>query len=366
MNRWLFLGLVCGLGCAYETAPDRSTALPKMVSNSLESCADTPYPELANMCRLRFAVRLSHRGEEARTWEVCTAIDSPLWRDECHFLVAEALAHHANIASALDHCALAGRYSRHCGVHIAWGKRPFSSTASPASADSARSIARTLEDISAASRDAAAPAYQRDLAVLSASFWFELYFGSGLADPTAARAVSGPLGVDARTAFAWEAVRLVGPEVGVAAKVAHVLDIWEGRRPPLRGTPLPVPCWQGRNTHPFKIDALGDAPMTHLPHYGMRFVGETEEEDLLIATLEGTYFEPRTSSGAFGPWLDDPRPRVQAAAAHLELLVQDPSAPFSDALKRTTSGWRPDRVATFLKGHNRALWRGPGDNPDCP
>jgi hypothetical protein len=196
--------------------------------------------------------------------------------------------------------------------------------------------------------------------------WFELYYGSGIADPTAARAASGMMGVDGRTAFAMEVVRQHGAGGDAQALVQRVADIWSGKTAPPRSEPLAQPCWTGRNTKPLGMAALKDARRTNLPHYGMRFIGKSEAEDLEIATIEAIYFAPESSHQSFQPWLRDPRPRVRATAAHLLLLLLPPATPLPIALAAATSDWSPNRVAIQHRGHEWPLWRGPGNGSDCP
>jgi len=357
--------MVCAVGCSSEPVVEAPPPpLPALVPDSLASCADSPYPEIADACRVRFSIDAGLKGREALTWESCAAIVSPLWRDECHFLAAGVLGRKGTIGKAMDHCVAAGRYAQNCAVHVAWIKRPFILKTSPDSVTAVQVVQESLAEMSAESRDPAAPEFQAHLDVVRSSLWFEIYYGAGVADPTAAQAAEGLMRVHARSAFAWEAVRLEGTELGTVELARRVVDIWEGRRAPSSGDPLSRPCWLGRNTQSFPAGIEGADSAAHTPHYGTRLVGATEEEDLVIATLEAAHFAPSTSSGAFTAWLEDPRSRVRTTATRLELLLSPTGATLPASLLKIASRWNAGQMES-MRGKRRPFWSGSADRAGC-
>jgi len=312
------------LGCVSEPAPVEPSvesdlpALPGPRPKDIEDCALTSFGELRDLCHLGFVVRAVLDGRKEETWEACASIERELWRDECHFLVAETLSRKGMVAEAFDHCVMTGSFASNCFNHAVWITRPLARTASPSDAGAADGIERTITKIALAARNPHTPEFQFGLDMLRTSSWFELYYGSGLADPTAARNTSGTSRLDGRSAFAWEAVRLLDADVAIADRIATVLAVWQGRKPALRGPPIPFRCWEGRNTVRREVLKQSRGPMAHTPHDGLRLVGESEEEDLAIATMEAAFFDIKTSAGTFTVQLSDPSPRIRLTAERLE------------------------------------------------
>ena len=171
--------------------------------------------------------------------------------------------------------------------------------------------------------------------IFRSRLWFNLYLGTGVADPGPAIAASGDLGPYARGAFALEAVRLLAATEGVARTQIPqlVTDIWRGDVPPPTGAALPIRERHGRYNSP--IPAPHELESSRIPVYGggMRLVGSGLDEDLTIAMLEGLYFQPDTPADIFLPYVDDPRQRVRWTAARLFRLCSPRQVVMEQELK---------------------------------
>ncbi len=302
----------------------------------LTACAREPYPELAIGCRVEAAAKAADAGDLATIDAACSQIPEGKWRDECHFRAGEQLGKAGRTDASLQHCAAAGDFGRFCLTHAGWGL-PASDARSPAElADLAR---RTIPG----------KLGEQAADVLRVRAWFNRYVGTGTADPTIAQAATGPDAAPARTAWAIEAVRLAGSFD--AAKASWIAGS------SLTGAVLPIPQRVGRYENFPDMGAEGQIPKVLTFADSTRFIGETDEEDLDIALIEGMYFhirKPEPESGAaFARWLEDPRPRVRYTAirryrclpsegveARLTAMAQDPDpivqAHIADALKFRT------------------------------
>lgn len=286
----IWLLLACGGGGEADLALD---------ATARGDCAEVSFEELAVVCWTEEAVQAARQGEEAAAGAACQELSQPLWREECHFRAAEELGLAGHLGASARACAQAGRFAEFCLIHLAWWARPFPVEARPGS-------------------DAAWPAVQEQLArvqglseahaaMLRAGVWFDLYYGSGSADPSEARRADSP---EARTAWAHEAVRLGAGR-----------EAWQQGA---TGEPLSQACWRGRVADPVPAPSLG--PTTPLVHGGERLVGRDLDEDLDIALLEARFFHGQVDPAALSAALLDPRDRVRWTAARLLARLRDPAA----------------------------------------
>jgi hypothetical protein len=176
--------------------------------------------------------------------------------------------------------------------------------------------------------------------ILSRS-WFNLYYGMGIADPRVAREASGDHAPHARTAFALEAVRLIAPWNKAAPKdtVKQVLALWKGQKKPLKGQPL-GDRRLGRYVTPIVPEDVRG--FRHVATFGggFRMVGESPEEDMVIASLEALFFRETTTADSFRPFLKDKRDRVRWTAGKLFALA---------------AGQGDDAVNAILEGEDQVL-----------
>lgn len=286
--------------------PDDPTAL-------LARCAAEPFAELAITCRVQAAARLGALGDSDRAHTVCAEVPEGTWRDECHFRAGEELGHAGHAVAGLEHCARAGWFGRNCLTHTGW-RLPRDPSLHP-ELDPAR-LAAAYDELDGRVVAALAGAGDglegegRD--IIRARFGFNVYVGSGSARPEAAR-LPAPLGPSLRTGLAIETARLLGD----AASVEAILAVWSGARPPPEGPPVADTSALGRYSLP--LVAPGEHGTPHIPVFGggLRPIGETPDEDMTIAALEGMFWRESTTADTFVPWIHDPRPRVRRTAARL-------------------------------------------------
>lgn len=312
------------LSLAACTPPPPSVPPP---AETAADCEHEPSAGLRTLCLVQVAADRALAGDAAQAHAACAAVPAGTWLDECHFRTGEELARAGELAAGLASCGQAGRFRTFCFTHAAWSVPPSSAPLAEWEA-----LGQPFSDV-------------EGVAVLSARWWFNRYYGTGEADSAVAVVAPASGRAAARGAWALEAVRLAGGDLTVAA------GAWQG--PVLRGEPLPLPQRVGRYDLPFGIEA--ERLLPHVPGFAgsARLVGETDEEDLAIALLEGAYFRESAGAASFDAALDDPRPRVRytalrcfrtlpsaGAEARLAGLAGDPDpivrAHVEDALKYRT------------------------------
>ncbi|MDP2309189.1 MAG: HEAT repeat domain-containing protein [Pseudomonadota bacterium] len=308
-----------------------------------EVCAREPFEQLRIACLVESAARAGREGNADLAEAACAALSTTAasaeslgtWQDECHFRAGEELGRAGKVVAALAHCGRAGRFATFCTTHTGWGIPPGDAP-----------LATWLSGVTALPEALRAEATD----ILRARWWFNLYFGTGAADPAPARAASPDEAPHARGAWALEAIRLTDGDLPAA------LAAWASGIV-LTGPPLDRRL--GRYDAPFKIPGEDALPRIWTFGGSRRFVGATPEEDLDIALLEGLYFHERAGAEAFAPFLRDPRPAVRYTAlrcfrtlpspdaeAVLSALAQDPdpivAAHVADALKYQTWKGKPN------------------------
>jgi hypothetical protein len=305
-----------------------------------EVCAEEPFEQLRVACYVEAAARAGREGDAERAEAACGAVGEGTWRDECHFRAGEELGRAGKVVPALAHCGRAGRFATFCTTHVGWGI--------PASDEP---LAAWLSGVSALPTDLQAEGTD----ILRARWWFNHSFGTGTADPAVAKAAPADDAPHARGAWALEAIRLTGGD-RAAARAA-----WDAGTI-LTGTALERRL--GRYDAPFRVTGEDALPRVWTFGGSRRFVGETPDEDVDIALLEGLYFREQVGADAFAPSLTDPRPRVRYtalrcyrtlpsadAAAVLGAMAADPDpivrAHVADALKYKT--WKGKRNAPGLR-----------------
>jgi hypothetical protein len=251
-------------------------------------CARESSDGLRTLCLVQVAAERAGAGDIGEATAACAAVPGGTWLDECHFRIGEELAKAGRLPEGLAACAAAGRFRTFCFTHAAWGAPPSEA----AEADWV-ALGATFADLDGE-------------AVLRARWWFNHVYGTGVADGAEVRAAPAASRAAARGAWALEAVRRAGGDLAVAA------GAFEGET--LRGPTLPPPARVGRYDLPFAIPE--EQALPYVPTFGgsRRLVGETDEEDLAIALLEGAWFREAAGAATFERWLDDPRPRVRYTA----------------------------------------------------
>jgi len=269
--------------------PEGAAQPPPIAVDAHASCAALTIVEDRTLCLLEAALHAGEHSTASSASSLCQSIEPDLWRDECHFQVAEVLGLGGDLAAGLASCGQARRFETPCIIHWAWWARPFQLTLEPSDPDAWRAIAtveRELEPALAQLQPRLSSQAQRQL---RASLWFELIYGSGDANPTAARAAPDDHSASARTAFAAEAVRLLGAQVETVMLPRAVEQAWHGQRQIPQGAPIRPECWSGRILDPVPAEQLRDGPVTPTVHGGLRRSSD-DDDDLAIATIEAIFF----------------------------------------------------------------------------
>ena len=315
----LALLLACGgpdpAALSLEPWPDDPDALSAI-------CDQQAFPELATTCRVQAASRYGRRGDEAGADRSCAAIAEGTWRDECHFRAGEELGQAGKATAALRHCGQAGAYARNCLTHAGWhlpADPSLTSALPPATIAAAADELRGAIDQALGAADAGVQGEGRD--IFLSRFGFNLSVGSGLANPAPAH-LDDPLGVVLRTGFGIEAARLVAEPSADA-----ILAVWAGTAPAPTGPVLEERARVGNYTPPVPAPLERDLARAPVFGGGMRLVGESPDEDALIAALEGLYWTGRAPAAEYQRWTGDARPRVRWTAAKLLALVVRDSDP---------------------------------------
>lgn len=333
--------LMAAWGCG-ERGPVDPAGDALRAGGSLAACAEVAFVELAIPCRVAVAAEAGKAGDVALADEACALVPEGLWREECHFRAGEELGKAGHTDRALRFCARAGDFARNCVTHAAWGlpPEPGLSPADPARALSALDEQRGV--FSTGLRGAAPGVQGEGVDILLSRAWFNLYVGSGSADPAAARGAEGEHGPHARTAWALEFVRLAAlpPEQAVDAALA----VWRGEAPAPTGAALPPGPRLGRHTSPIVPEGLRGARHAATFGGGVRLVAESVEEDLTVAIIEALFYQESTPSAVFAAYQRDPRRAVGLTAWKLWGLTAPP-----EAVKATIDAATDPLVAETLR-----------------
>ena len=110
----LFLALTASF-CGGET---------KEVTLKTDPCSGELAPEMARLCASDEAREKAQTGDARGAMAVCNQLERGLWKDECHFLVAEEVVPHS-IQQSVAACAQAGRFHGQCVAHVVWYRKSW-------------------------------------------------------------------------------------------------------------------------------------------------------------------------------------------------------------------------------------------------
>ena len=305
------------VGCTSESPPTFASLTRRRPRAA--DCAATPIPEASALCWLSVGAEAAEVGEIPRAVEACSSIELPIWRDECFFQAAEGGALKGHLEQSLSLCSQAGYHLTACFLHLAWWARPDDLLESAGGESALERVEGALAQVHPTLEGPAPKDRATAEAHWTTALWFDALYGQGRADPVPLGTVPEEHAAAARTAFAFEAVRLAQAKEPAQQIVGTVLSTWRGELPALEGAELPRRCWGGSTTSP-------PSPNTHalttpVVHGGERLLAADIEEDLTIATLEALYFTRSTTPAEFSAWRDDPRPLVRATAARIHRLT---------------------------------------------
>ncbi|MCP4808161.1 MAG: hypothetical protein GY913_31105 [Proteobacteria bacterium] len=279
---------------------------------TLEGCATLSLSSLQTTCHVQTAADAGHVGDDATAREACLRTPEGTWRDECHFRAGEELGRGGFTDLALRHCAEAGRFARNCVTHAAWGLPPNPDLTSDGQVEAA--MTEFVQVVSTALEGAPEGVAPEALDTLMSRAWFNLYVGSGVADPGPTRGLEEWQAAQARTAWAIEAARLSDLDTD------GLVEAW-ATDTTLRGEPLEDrDNVVGRYASPILPAAVETHPHTGTFGGGARLRVPEAELDIRIAVLEGLFFDEDTPPATFAAHLEDPVPEVRWTAAKLTAL----------------------------------------------
>jgi hypothetical protein len=286
----------------------------------LRDCADQAFVEMRVLCHIELAAKAGGRGDAALAEQACALVPPGTWSYECHFRAGEELGHAGLADQAVAHCAQAERFTRFCLTHAAWATPPLPelSATQPTEALIPRLDARVAALETAVGQ--LEPLLRPEaLDSFRMAWWFNAYFGQGVAHPAAALAASPDQRPQARSAYLLEAARLAWApgEVPTQGAVETLVERWSLDTSAIEGAALAPDERHGRYIAPMPVPCEQDLQPVPLYGGGRRLLGESEEEDLVIAALEALFFRTDTTTDHFLPWLNDPRERVRWTAARL-------------------------------------------------
>ncbi|MFT5585327.1 MAG: hypothetical protein ACI9VR_002916 [Cognaticolwellia sp.] len=296
---------------ACETVPSAQDLEQTLnAQDSLEDCARMPLEGARITCQVTQAARAGALGDVAGVDAACAGLVD-IWQYECRFRAGEELGKAGKTDAALRQCAQAKDFARNCVTHAAWGL-PKREGLSP-SEDVGPAMAEFDALVSTALVGAPKGVAPEAVDTLMARAWFNLYVGSGSADPTAASTASS-YQAHARSAWAIEATRLLDSETAIP----EALACWSGGACPT-GAPLLQP--KGRYSTPIVVPATETHP--HVAGFGgsIRLAPASAEEDLIVALLEGQFFRESSSNLAFVDYLDAEKDAIRWTACKLQVLA---------------------------------------------
>ena len=281
----LLLALACGSD--ESVLEDMLTA-----GSSLDECAGVEVGQLQTLCYVEVAAAAASHQDDATAQAACAAIDEGVWREECHFRAGEELAKAGLTDLALRHCVVAGQFAPFCLTHSFWGLsmgRELSS-GDPEAVISAMDEFLVTVDAALVDADPMLRAEARD-GLLSRA-WFNVYVGTGLADPKAAKAAPADQAPYARTAWAMEAARLMDPPEVPGMAVPALMLAYAGDEV-LTGLEQAPEARVGQHARPLFPSEHHGVAAIFIFGGGRRLVDPDPMNDLLIACIEGLFYAER-------------------------------------------------------------------------
>lgn len=117
MIAWL---LACATAPVADRAADRAHDLASLDAPAAEAeaaCLRITDDSMRGACLAFGADRVGRAGDVDGARSMCAAIDTPAWRAECFFLVAEAIAP-GDVNAAIATCEEARRFRQQCRTHV--------------------------------------------------------------------------------------------------------------------------------------------------------------------------------------------------------------------------------------------------------
>jgi len=280
-------------------------------------CGSAEDPALQYLCLLDDAVKGD--GPIAQRREACLAIETSAWRDACLVQLAERQAWSGDLGSAYELCLDAGALTRACTAQVAWQGPWYRLDATPASVDAQQQVDAHVKTLPDGGVTAALRGFQGASELARAAAWHGIYAGSGSTDPTALRSASDADRPLARSAFAWEAVRLLPESLSIEEVIEAVWALASGTRPPLQSAPTSLDC-VSYDVMPRMDTDFRLQPLVRAFGSWLRFSEADPEADFRVATLDALLVQRGEYMGLAG--LDHPSRAVQKTIArHVALMA---------------------------------------------
>lgn len=243
-------------------------------------CAQAETSAVSALCALDGAV-----GAPSDGLSRCAAIEDAAWREGCVVQVADRQAWEGDLAGALSACLQAPSLTRTCLDQVAWSGVQGRVEATPESPDAQAQIDAHVEGLPRAGIVGALRGFRSAEKLARAAAWHGVYAGSGSTSPVALAGAS-PEDVEyARAAFAWEAVRLLPPELPVDEVLETVRAIATGAQEPVTGPPSSQACWTTASMPRLEED-FRYKPVRRAYGTWLRFTDRDPDVDLTIALYD--------------------------------------------------------------------------------
>ena len=295
-------------GCSQPDVLEPWSDDPQTLLRQCESQTD-----LAPICWVQAAAVLAQNNREPEAAKICADLTA-IWKQECHFRVGEELAAKGELPMGIQHCILSDQFAQNCITHAMWRTSIATDlNSNMATKDIQNAFVELKGNIEAKLRDASPSLRHQTIDNLMPQFAHSMFVGSAIANPKLAH-LSGDEGVWYRTAFAIEAARILWQKSDFS--IAQIIENWKTQTT-ITGLPSPEQAFKGRY-RPTRISPMEEAKKRTIGFAGgSRLVGDTPEEDIVIAALEGAFWVEDTPPDVFLPWLDDSRENVHLTAAKL-------------------------------------------------
>lgn len=250
---------------------------------SASLCGHANTPELRSLCTVDAA--LVTDGSAADRLAACAEVEQTNWRDSCVLQVAEQIAWAGDIGQAQLTCLEAAGITRSCLEQVSWQGTTLMVDSSPADPAAQTKVDALVENLPDGGVVGSLRGFAGAAELVRAAAWHGVYAGSGSLDPTALRSATAADLPLARTAFAWEAVRLLPAELTPDLVVREVELLLSGESTLDPGEPLDERCWDVHVMPRAKIDFRWQ-PVVRSHGSWARFYDPDASFDLQIAVFD--------------------------------------------------------------------------------
>jgi hypothetical protein len=247
------------------------------------------------------------------------ALDEGAWQEVCLVQLAEQQAWAGELESAFELCLEAGGLTRLCSSQVSWQGMGARLDIDPTHADAGAQVDAHMAGLPGGGVTGALRGFQNASETARAAAWHSIYAGSGSTDLRALQSASEADAPLARSAFAWEAVRLLPHTLTIEQTIEAVRGLAAGEAPLLAGPPEDLGC-ATYTVMPLVESDFRLQPVIRAYGSWLRFVDPDPEVDLRVATLDALLIQRGSFEGLAG--MADPSEAVQKTIArHVALLA---------------------------------------------